>query len=57
MKRKSDKIGVRDERILNLVYSETISQREGAKLLDMNRESFRRLYHRFKEEKLEEELF
>lgn len=57
MKRKSDKIGVRDERILNLVYSETISQREGAKLLDMNRESFRRLYNRFKEEKLEEELF
>lgn len=57
MKRKSYKIGVRDERILNLVYSETISQREGAKLLDMNRESFRRLYNRFKEEKLEEELF
>lgn len=57
MRRTVIKSKAKDSRIFNLVYNDILSQREGAKLLDVNRETFRKLYNEYKEQRIDEELF
>lgn len=57
MRRTIIKSKAKDKRIFNLVYKGLLSQREGAKLLDVNRETFRKLYNTYKDIEIENELF